>query len=413
MILKHYPFLTRLFLLGMMLSNTLSCLAQCTVDAGTAPSASYFNTAEGESPGGTDKKWTIANDYNGLYKPAVVMSGLPPVFYNSRAWISFSESGEHTGDKYFFYKINFDLPCRNECGREFRLDSTFCLSLDLYSDNSIFEIYVNDKPQSSKLGGLIPLPDPFNPPGRTPGDKTPVTLCSDWKGGNNTLIIQVASSATIAGLMIAESPGNNTPGIIVARICEGESYLGYTAPGVYEQHYKAPNGCDSTRIVKVILEEEPAPDLGVDKALCEGDSLLLSPGQFASYSWQDGSNEESKIVRTPGIYSVITSNRCGTGRDEIIITKGNCSMYFPNAFTPNGDGKNDVFRLLSDFSFSAFHLTVYNRWGQKVFESTSAAKGWDGFFKGQKQPDGVYAWYCTLIRDDIPVRMNGTVTILR
>ncbi|HMD00758.1 MAG TPA: hypothetical protein VKH37_11425, partial [Ferruginibacter sp.] len=154
-----------------------------------------------------------------------MMQGLPNTYHNSVHWISFSPTGEHNLDRSFFFRLNVDLPCFNPCGKSYNNDNAFCLDLDLYADNSIFEIYINGKPQSANLGNIIPLANPYNPPGHTPGDKTTVQLCKDWKAGTNVLIIQVASSATVAGLEVEPSIEPIPPpdaDSIVKTICDGE-----------------------------------------------------------------------------------------------------------------------------------------------------------------------------------------------
>ena len=63
----------------------------------------------------------------------------------------------------------------------------------------------------------------------------------------------------------------------------------------------------------------------------------------------------------------------------------------PNIFTPNGDGVNDVYRAKNGYrSLVTFKACIFNRWGQKLYEWTDPAGGWDGRFKGQDVKDGVY-----------------------
>ena len=71
-----------------------------------------------------------------------------------------------------------------------------------------------------------------------------------------------------------------------------------------------------------------------------------------------------------------------------VLTK----ISIPNAFTPNGDGKNDVFRALYGTDISAVTFSIYNRWGQLVFEDQGTHKGWDGTFGGSPQPEGTYVY---------------------
>jgi len=89
------------------------------------------------------------------------------------------------------------------------------------------------------------------------------------------------------------------------------------------------------------------------------------------------------------------------------------NIFLPNAFTPNGDGKNDVL-FLRGLIVDRMSLVIYNRWGEKVFESTNQSVGWDGTFRGKLLPPDVYAYY--LVVDCIGgdrFTEQGNVTILR
>jgi gliding motility-associated-like protein len=412
MLLELFAKLCRQFLPVLFIFLNFKLHAQCSPQTGAPPSGAFFVTAQHNS-GGVDTKWKIARDsINGTYVSAIVMKPLPQQYHNNTAWISFSPDGEHTSNSYFFYQLNFDLPCNNLCGKSFSEDSSFCLNLDLYTDNSVSEIFVNGKPQSGNSVGIISFADPFNPNGHAPDDRTAVSLCKDWKAGSNSIIIKVASSATVAGLMVEASTNNNTD-TIVAAICEGESYLGYTESGIYLHKYRASNGCDSTRIIKLKVQATPEPDLGEDTGICNGDSMQLYPGEFTSYLWSDGSTNERYTIGMPGTYSVTVSNGCYAGWNEITIKDGACDVYFPNAFTPNGDGKNESFKILTDLLLPGYHLTIYNRWGQKVFETNNPSKSWDGTWNGKVQPIGVFVWYCTFKKSGIQTALKGSVALLK
>jgi gliding motility-associated-like protein len=441
--------------------------SQCAPAMGAAPAASFFNTG-GALPGEVDPSWKIAKDsITGIYNPAVVMLGLPAIYYHSQHWISFSTAGEHLGDHYFFYKLDFNLPCKNLCGKSYDDDNSFCLNLDLYADNSIFEIYVNGVAQSANLGNIIPLPNPFNPLNHTASDKTPVSLCRNWKAGANTIIIELASSGTVAGMMAEASVDPPPPpdaNMVTATICEGSDYIlgdqhltksgnylqsfpkpggcdsnvalnlvvqptsfteinqticegqtfaGYTQSGTYVDTYPAANGCDSIRKLNLAVQGKPVPDMKTRTAFCTGDSLLLSPGLFLSYLWQDGSTGDHFVVKSPGLYAVIVTNACGTTKGETLVADGICNVFFPNAFTPNRDGKNDFFRILTDLRFQQYHLSVYNRWGQKIFETADPAKGWDGNFNGKEQQAGLFIWNCTFKRSNKTTSTKGTLLLMR
>jgi gliding motility-associated-like protein len=88
--------------------------------------------------------------------------------------------------------------------------------------------------------------------------------------------------------------------------------------------------------------------------------------------------------------------------------------YLPTAFTPNGDGLNDVARpyLVGMKSLKSF--SIYNRWGNVLFHSVTEGEGWDGTFKGEKQASGVYVWILEFVTtDDKIVTEKGTITVIR
>jgi gliding motility-associated-like protein len=65
----------------------------------------------------------------------------------------------------------------------------------------------------------------------------------------------------------------------------------------------------------------------------------------------------------------------------------------PNAFTPNGDALNDIFRIPPGITLTLKQFSIYNQWGQLLFVTDNASAGWDGTFKGVKQNAGVYVYY--------------------
>lgn len=109
------------------------------------------------------------------------------------------------------------------------------------------------------------------------------------------------------------------------------------------------------------------------------------------------------------------------GCDHVLKTKvtvvfPNCdssSIFIPNAFSPNKDDKNDIFRARSE-NITNIHLLVYNRWGEKIFESFNLSEGWDGTYKGQELPPDVYA-YCieAICPGDKKYFKKGNVTLLK
>ncbi len=196
-------------------------------------------------------------------------------------------------------------------------------------------------------------------------------------------------------------------------ICQGESFEGYTVAGTYSDIFAGANGCDSIRTLELSVTPLPQPFLGPDTSICPGEQLRLYPGQFLTYSWQNGSTEQSFTASKAGLYTVTVTTDCGEATDDIRITEKNCEIYFPNAFTPNNDGKNDVFNILNAYDLQDYRLVVFNRWGQKIFETGDYRKGWDGSIKGVIQDTGSFIWQCHFKKSGVEFNMKGTVTIFR
>ncbi len=80
-----------------------------------------------------------------------------------------------------------------------------------------------------------------------------------------------------------------------------------------------------------------------------------------------------------------------TGAEPITVSIAESKLEFPNAFSPNGDGINDVYKAKNGYqSIVEFHAYIFNRWGQKLYEWTDPAGGWDGKYKGKDVKQGVY-----------------------
>ncbi len=171
--------------------------------------------------------------------------------------------------------------------------------------------------------------------------------------------------------------------------------------------------CATNAAMTIAVKPLPNPDLGPDKEICQGDTLILTPGIFLSYLWQDNSTADHFAVTQGGIYSVTVTNTCGSNQDEVVILSEECYEYFPNAFTPNGDGKNDYFRILNASNLTDYSLIIYNRWGQIVFETNDYSKGWDGTYKGVPQNTALFVYFCTYKKAGTVVQTKGSVMLIR
>ena len=99
---------------------------------------------------------------------------------------------------------------------------------------------------------------------------------------------------------------------ITAAICEGEFYVAggmqQTRSGIYYDTLKTNTGCDSVIVTHLTIREKPKPSLGADRNICQGQSILLDPGSFETYLWQDLSATQQYIITQPGTYLVTVTN---------------------------------------------------------------------------------------------------------
>ncbi len=141
----------------------------------------------------------------------------------------------------------------------------------------------------------------------------------------------------------------------------------------------------------------PSPEI----AFSEYDTLWVDPGYILEagygaeiYLWNTGETTETIVVDSTGIYNVkVTSYEGCKSTDEVQILWGGNPFYLPNAFTPDGDGLNDTFAAIPKYDYvKKYHLSIFNRWGQMIFETTDINNSWDGTYQGSPCMIGAYVY---------------------
>ncbi len=138
----------------------------------------------------------------------------------------------------------------------------------------------------------------------------------------------------------------------------------------------------------------PEPELGNDTIFCSENVLVtLDPGDFSDYLWQDNSTDPNFTVQGEGTFWVEVVDQYGCIGTDTVSLKEICPtrIYVPNAFTPNFDGTNDSFGIYG-FHIINMKLTIFDRWGSLLFESTDPDERWDGTVNGEPAANGVYVW---------------------
>ena len=128
---------------------------------------------------------------------------------------------------------------------------------------------------------------------------------------------------------------------------------------------------------------------------CREENIEInSPIKGDSCIWYDGVTKLVNTIRDTGIYYANIFSHCK--KDSIIYSIKekicDCFFYVPNTFTPNGDEVNNVFEVKLLCDFSDFHLLIFNRWGEIIFESYNLKYGWDGTYNNKIVVDGVYVY---------------------
>jgi gliding motility-associated-like protein len=162
----------------------------------------------------------------------------------------------------------------------------------------------------------------------------------------------------------------------------------------------------------------------VDTIVVYGSQVRLNVsvnGSIRSFKW---SNEgtlvnsssltpQTRPLTTKAVYQfeAITNDGCLL-RKDVSIKIAN-KLLMPNAFTPNGDGKNDIYRIPPEVIFSLKRFSIFNRWGERVFYTEDISKGWDGRIKGIEQSSGVYIYTVEGTNETGSVFLKGTATLIR
>jgi gliding motility-associated-like protein len=197
------------------------------------------------------------------------------------------------------------------------------------------------------------------------------------------------------------------------------SSITVNAPGKYWVTVRDANGCygnDTSTITRML--PLPANFLPSDTTLCTYSKLTVIPaGSFRTYAWSTGATSSTLTVDKAGIYSLRVEDAFGCkGSDDIIISPKDClqGIFFPNAFTPNNDRKNDAFKPIVYGPLVNFRLIIYNRWGSKVFETSDWQTGWNGTLGGLTQQNDTFLWICTYqFQNEAAKVEKGAVILIR
>lgn len=169
----------------------------------------------------------------------------------------------------------------------------------------------------------------------------------------------------------------------------------------------------------------------VQETLCQDRAKRINIHELAGlpimqneivYQWEDGSVDTVNTISKTGTYLIEAQIDCTTIPIELSVTGGNCGVntFVPNAFSPNDDGSNDEFEVFisTEIPLVAYELSIYNRWGTLVFQTTDPEITWDGRMRERLLEQGTYTWVLSYTVDDpeageINYQDNGTLLLSR
>lgn len=216
-----------------------------------------------------------------------------------------------------------------------------------------------------------------------------------------------------------DNPGSSTPTVVTP-----------THNITYQLTVTDANGCSSLQPAQVTVTLAPPPKVfaGDDTSVLTGQPLQLHAvdvdnSGFDSYTWSPGNGLNNAFVQDPiadptenAVYTVTASTAEGCTATASIAIKVYLvsDIFVPSGFTPNGDGHNDRLKPIPIGIREFKYFVVYNRWGQRVFQTSDPNNGWDGTLNGQMQTTGAFVWMAAGVDyKGSLIQRKGTVLLIR
>lgn len=204
-------------------------------------------------------------------------------------------------------------------------------------------------------------------------------------------------------------------------ICKGDSIFlsgnWQKNTGTYYDTLSSINGCDSIVRNKLIILELPKVEISEDVTIPAGTSSQLIVSGGTNYFWNTGETSSTitvSPVKTTTYYVTVSDNNNCRVRDSVVVfVEIKDHVFIPSIFSPNGDGNNDYI-FVKGKGIKYFSFIVFDRWGEKVFESNELSKSWDGTYKGKPLNSSVFVF---LIEGEYesgnPFKESGNITLIR
>ena len=180
--------------------------------------------------------------------------------------------------------------------------------------------------------------------------------------------------------------------------------------------------CQKTAVLTVAVRLLPTVNAGADRTIIQGDKTdLLATASAGTVEWSPAGGLSAASILTPSAMPLqtttyrltVTDNGC-TARDDVTVTVVPYCVKPMEAFSPNGDGINDLWLVTTGACLKTAKVEVFNRYGSPVLRSNDYKNNWNGTFDGKPLPDGTYYYLITYqLINGQTVHQKGNVTILR
>lgn len=399
-------------------NTTVSVPSSTTVCAGASVAASAFSS----NPAGATFGWSSSNPFIGL--PANGTGNIP----------AFTASNSYNAPVSSVITVT---PSAGGCPG---VPASYTITVNPQPDLTTADVSVCSG-QTATLTASSLLPGGmynWQPGGQSsssvsvaPATNTSYTVSYTVNGCSVSAVshvtVQPTPSLSVASLSLCEG---QTGTLTAVPSVAGGSYLwqpsGETSSSIvvspsatssYNVLY-ALNGCTVSVNANVQISAQPVAILSASgNTISPGDHVILTASSGASYVWSNGATgpviDVTPLRTTTYCATVTATGGCTDVSCLDIIVLNASTLEIPNVFSPNADGINDIFHTRS-INLTSYSMNIFNRWGESVFKTDDASKGWDGTIGGKAAPDGTYLFMLEAKgADDVMYNKTGHVTLVR
>jgi len=244
-----------------------------------------------------------------------------------------------------------------------------------------------------------------------------------------TIIPSIVNICKDSSILIKASGGNKYDWVSNGDLLNVTDSFITVRPSVNTNYYVIINDsmCNYTDTLNSIINITSNPVVTISKnndINCAIPKVQLVATGGIDYKWFPVSNISNATIPNPLVYPqtdtwyrVQVRNSLGCMTEDsvqvLVNFSGSGSLYIPNAFTPNHDGKNDCFGVKHWGTADKFELSIYNRWGERVFYTKNTQDCWNGQYKGKQQPSGVFVYHINVLGNCGSTFKKGTVVLIR